>query len=168
MRLLRRILNVAMEDSIAEDQTVVMKGPLSEVFTQALDIAYAKETPADIDTDEPQTVAVLESQQMDVAVMRKLTEAMRNTDAENVQTVYAVSKDAVEEQTIVDVSSELVNKPEGNDFVLIVDAVGSGAIDPINQPTMRTVELTNALECLVTAHGGKIFTSLEAYAASYR
>jgi hypothetical protein len=157
--MLRRALEDIVPEVTTEDgETILMKGPLSEIFTQALDVAYAKENP-----DEN---ASLESQQMDVAIMSKLSNAISNSPSPttNLQTVYGVSKDAISEDTVVDVTTELANAPDESDFVLIIDAVGNGRNS--TEPTERMIDLAEAMECLVECHGGKVFTSLKDYVNS--
>lgn len=173
--MLRRAL--ATEDIEAEANTetggtVLMKGPLSEVFTKALDIAYANDK-----VENGEDVALeslsknerlvrrikMESQQMDVAIMQKLSNALNGNDTQNVQTVYGVSKDDVTDETIVDVTTELANVTEEGDFILVIDAVGNGEG---STPTEKVVELTNALECMVTAHGFNVFHSFSDYVRS--
>lgn len=168
MKLLRR----ALEDANSSDdneQTIVMKGPLADVYTKALDVAYAKDNP-DAQQPEPEAVAAMESQQMDVAIMQKLQAALAAGSApptDNFQTVYGVSRDELNDDVVVDVTSELAEQPENSEFVLVVDATTPGANgEGASAPVERLEEISAALECMVMAHGGKVYSSLKDYAAS--
>lgn len=167
MSHIRNLLAQALEsEAIAtvapDEKTIVMKGPLAEVFTRALDIAYAK--------PDPITGEAMESQQMDVAMMQKLAAALNTNDApptNNFQTVYGVSRDAVTPQTIVDLTQEITHgSDDRGDFYLIIDGTQPGDNGNASSTPVDTVRMISAMECLVEAHGGKVFTSLEEFAKS--
>lgn len=166
MKLLRQALET-VEASEPVDATVVMRGPLSEVYAQALNIAYAKNPPV------AEEQAVMESAAIDVTLAKKLPRMVINGDfpqpPKPVHTLYAISKDSVNENTLIEVSQELVaNPPNGErDFICIVDgSVSNTSGDKAGLPETRVAQLTSAMESLVTAYGGKVFTSLHAYANS--
>jgi hypothetical protein len=108
---------------------------------------------------------VLESQQMDVAIMNKMAAALIDPDVEptdNFTTVYGTSKDSIDKDTVVDVTSELANTPDNSDFVMVIDATQPGDnSDSVSEPTERVIDLTGALECLVECHNGKTFYDLK-------
>jgi len=252
MNLLKRALESDVEP---EGKTIVMKGPLSEVYTQALNIAYSKAegddpsstdlvtssvdgiatesvkekekkkkkldikvkknsfhewlhknpgekiTDADIEKGlksddkhvqkmakfaqnakkwhdkaegkKPATESIdfsiesfdniiMETQQMDITVMNKLLNDMNASSApptDNFQTVYGVSKDAVTEEDVIAVTSEVVNTPTDSEFILVLDAVTpSTATDIVEE---KIVEINAALECIASAYGVKVFNSLK-------
>ena len=173
-RLLRRALEDASSSSQDDtEQTIVMKGSLSEVYTKALDVAYAKEDPA-AEQPSDEDVAVMESQQMDVAVMKSLAAAMADTDApptSNFQTVFGVSRDDVTDEVLVEITQELAQHSAAavpnSEFVLIIDGTTPGPNGATSSaPVENIVQLETALEAMVVAHKGKVFRSLKDYAAS--
>lgn len=169
MKMLRRALEDANpSDDTGADKTIVMKGPLAEIYGQALAVAMAKEDP-NAEAPAPEAEAALESQQMDVAELQKLAGAMANDAAptSNFQTVYGVARDEMDEDTIVDVTTQLATQPDLSEFVLVIDSTSpSGNGTSAQEPQERIEEIGAALECMVTAHGGKVFTSLRSFAAS--
>lgn len=251
------MLRLALEDNVGEivpevkteeGTTILMKGPLSEIYTKALDIAYAKDpidsktgvslesktdkkskvkkgsfhewlgkkpdetiTDADIEkglksddkhvkkmaqfaknakkwhekgkkkkkliTEEFDGLALetielgfikqisTESQQMDAAIMQQISDSIEEsgeTESTCVQTVYGVSQDDVNENTIVDVTSELAKQNEEDEFVIIIDATKPP------EDAEQLVNLTSALECLVTSHKGLVFHSLKDYVTAMK
>ena len=113
-----------------------------------------------------------ESQQMDVAIMDKMAEAVNGKNSasptDNFTTVYGVSKNDLDEQDAVDVVSELAATPEGGEFVLITDFCAPGTNGTIGGGEERSEIIGQSLECLVECHGGKVFHSLNDYIASRR
>lgn len=180
-RLFRKTLALENDEAITETEpTIVMKGPLSDVYTQALDIAYAKEDPTGASEVTPPTdpmpevggvVAALESQQIDVAMMQKLANAMisgDNAPTNNVQTVYGVSQNDLNEDKVVEVTQEVAGQPENApDFILIVDGTQPGAnSESASAPTERLELLSTAIESIVLANGGKVFHSFPEFIKS--
>lgn len=263
MRLLRLALeNVEGAVETEDGKLIEMKGPLSEIFTKALDQAYAKDEPteiagnvateaasdkkdkkkkpfkpkvkkgsfhewlgkkpgdpitdADIErglksddphvrkmaqfaknakkwhtnkkdakkkvsqesfnglaleefSDEYANNIAAETQQMDMAIIQELQQAIADegTVEQSTSTVYGVSEDSVDEEVVKEVTSELANQPEEGEFVLILDAVGDGkGNDTSGQVEEKIVELGNALESIVVAHGHKVFRSFKDYVSS--
>lgn len=144
------------------EKTILMKGPLAEVFTRALDIAYAK--------TDPESGEALESQQMDVAMMQKLASSMVNGEVpptNNFQTVYGVSRDAVDQGTVVDITQELgARQNDRGDFFLIIDGTQPGDNSDVSSTPVETMRMISALECLMESHGGKVYSSLQEFAQS--
>lgn len=170
MKMLRRALEDANASNATDaEPTIELKGPLSENFRQALDVAYAKADP-NADEPAPEAVAAMESQQMDVAVLQKLAASLaanQETPTEQIQTVYGVSRNDLDNDVVVEVTQEVVNQPDNSEFVLVIDGVNPGANgDQAAAPEETVMQLSSALECIVNAHGGKVFTSFKAYAAS--
>jgi len=153
MKLLARALE-AIEAPVPEEQTVVMMGPLSAIYAKALDIAYAKQDPA------------MESQQMDVAIMQKLAAAMSPNSAptSNFQTVYGVSRNALTQDVVIDITQELAKN--NGEFYLIIDATQPGANGTMSAAPQETFKMIQALESLVASHGGKVFSNLQDFANS--
>ncbi len=146
----------------SEDQPFVkMTGPLAEAYTKALNIAYAK-------TDPETGKAVLESQAIDATIMEKLARSLQTegdpAPTDSFQTVYGVSKNNATDADIVAVTNDLATSNSGgggnlpDDYILIVDGTQPGEAS-----VERAIQLSSALECMVIAHGGKVYHSLAEY-----
>lgn len=119
---MRNVMRIALEGMEREPEAIVMKGPLGQAMTNALNVAYAKVDPvtgkATVDG------AAMESQAQDVTVMSKLINAVNTTDDEDVKNgveIYAVSENDIEPDTVVDVINEQEASNAG-EFVVIADA----------------------------------------------
>lgn len=151
----------ANDTGTEKKDTIVMKGPLSEVYTQALNAVYAKPE------GSPDGVAV-ESQANDALMMQALASDFNNPPSEEesagTTTVYGVSGSAPTNDDLIDISKEF----EGdNKLVLIVDGVQPGPNSGDDSiPVERAELLGEALESFVKANGGQVFHSLEEYALS--
>lgn len=168
-----RLLRLALEDAAPEvdgKPTIVMQGPLCEVFRKALDIAYAKK---DTLTGEPvigqQDNIATESAALQLAAETMANDALmlahlsRIQDAEPeeqsspnepVLNVYGVSLGKISDDTVVDVTKRLAKLPPGRDFFLVVDATGAGPDSEVaNAGEIKFM----ALEQMVKSHGGKTF-----------
>lgn len=170
----------------ATDQpTVTMVGPLSEVYAKALMQVLSKDNPQmpAVPGGEEAVSIVMESQAMDVVLLGKLAQSLAGANVDDPLTsskIYSVHHGELTDQTIVDVTSELTNYPQDavepatgqaerqqGDFVLIIDGMDqSGDGTPGGEPAEKLHQLGTALECLVTAHGGKVYHSLKAFAES--
>lgn len=134
---------------------------------------------------------IMETQQMDVAIMQKLAASMNDSDVaptDNFQTVYGVSKDCVTNDDIVNVISEL-EKSNNHDFYLVLDATTPVGDDTVSERIIELEEpkkeesdepnvlnsdivpdnsneaapLAAALESIVLANGGKVLRSLKEF-----
>lgn len=170
-----RLLRLALENTAPEADgkpTIVMQGPLAEVFRKALDIAYAKK---DTITGEPvvgqQDNIATEAQRLAAESMANdalmLSHMSRVQDAEPAQpgsanepvmNVYGVSLGKINDDTVVDVTRRLAKLPAGREFFLVVDGTGAGPdSEVVNAGELKFM----ALEQVVKAHGGKTFKSLK-------
>lgn len=169
-----------------EEPTIVMSGPLSEIFTKALDITYAKTDPI---TDRPQIAQ--ESQAQDVTVMQKIIESINNNSTQTLQSsqagefsepgadgeglptsgadiqIYGVSKADITSDDVVDVADALMNEDtetKPKDFVVIVDSTLPGANGEGSSAPHESVEyLSEAMEALVHRLGGRFYRSFEEF-----
>lgn len=167
--LLRKALENSDSSPDPEQQaSIIMKGPLAEVYSKALQAAYDKDNP--VIPLEDDVKAVMESQQIDVAIMEKIAKMVTAqkdiAPTDNFQTVYGVSKDGVTDEVVVDVTNELVNQATqtGNssrddDFVLIIDGTLPGG-----EVAEKYEMLGTALEAVACAYGKRVFHSFEEYA----
>lgn len=167
--LLRRAMeNSDVSPNPDEQAAIIMNGPLADVYSKALQVVYDNENPLiKADEDTAPLVATLESQQIDATIMQSLAKLLNPTDAtptDNYQTVFGVSKDDVNQETLVDVSQALVQQAvdnggaDNNHFILIVDDTGSRE--------ESTSELQSALEAMVERCNGKVYHSLSEYVKS--
>jgi hypothetical protein len=151
----------------SEKEMLELKGPLSEVFSQALQKAYARPT----SSDAPESGVATESQANDALAIAQLVNDMEMANAAtpsdgNSTTVYGVAANDVKPEDIVEVSQDLA---EGADnFAIVMDATqpsvnGSDS----SAPSERVEYFAKALEALAEAYGVKVFPSLEAFAADW-
>lgn len=167
MSLLQRMLNPAFEDAegagnIADQANIILKGPLSEIYTKALYELYPKDG-AEPSAPSAPVAAALESQAIDQALLERLSKIVAPADTVAVagtQTVYGVAATDVTEQTVVDVTNDLAATPEGSDYVFIMDGTKP------EQPSEQFVKIEVALECMVEANGGKFFRSFKDFMAT--
>jgi hypothetical protein len=119
---MRNVMRIALEGMEREPEAIVMKGPLGQAMTNALNVAYAKADPV---TGEAQVEgAALESQAQDVTVMSKLINAVNNSDDADVKNgveIYAVSENDIEPDTVVDVVNSM-DESKAGELVVIADA----------------------------------------------
>lgn len=139
-----------------EKDMVVMKGPLSELYTEALNKAYAKQ-------GAMEGVAT-ESQANDALMMQALASDFSNPPDEQAPatTVYGVSAQNPTNDDFINISKEF----EGEDkLVLIIDGTDAGPNSPEDSiPAEKAEMLTGALESFVKANGGDVFHSLQEFA----
>lgn len=173
MNLLRRALSSdgMVEDPQEEQPAIELKGPLGEVYTKALNIAFAK-------PDEATGRPVLESQANDALMQSNLVKIATQLDTFDQSnpntTIYGVSKSEVAQDDVVEVAKQLAStetKPE--DFILVVDATKMASnpedlnsldeyvVDTIVDPQIEGTEFAPVLESMVIAYGGKVVYSLE-------
>lgn len=160
------------------DATVIMSGPLGQVYTQALAVAFAKTEPAE-PTPTQQPDVALESQANDAimaetafkTVIEEEAEAIENPDA----LIYGVSAAKVEPSTIVEVATQMsqfeIDQPE--EFIVVVDATdmsinpteNTGTEEylsqPVNDANLAKSELLPVLESMVASMGGRVVYSLK-------
>lgn len=150
-----------------DDQFIVMKGPLSMLYTEALAKVYAKDKLPD-----GETVAT-ESMANDALMMQALAQDYGTQDSNDgsggATTVYGVSASDVNEDDFVNISKELTGPDK---MVLIIDGTGAGPNSPEDSVPQERVEelsdMTGALETFVTKVGGRVYHSLEEFALSRR
>jgi hypothetical protein len=161
------------------EPTIVMSGPLSEIFTKALDVAYAKEP------SQGEGVVATESQAQDVTVMQKIVESISNNQQQSVQPVsevngeigapgaegadlqvYGVAKADITDADVVDVADALMNEDSESrpkEFVVVVD----GTLPSVNglggAPKEEVEYLSEAMEALTKRLGGKFYRSFEEF-----
>lgn len=161
------------------EPTIVMSGPLSEIFTKALDVAYAKAP------SEGSGVVATESQAQDVTVMQKIVESISNNQQQSTTPVgevdgeigtpaaqgadlqvYGVAKADITDADVVDVADALMNEDAESrpkEFVVVVD----GTLPSVNglggSPKEEVEYLSEAMEALTKRLGGKFYRSFEEF-----
>lgn len=170
-----KILRAAIEEA-ETNKEVILSGPLSTAYTEALNDAYKKEaTPLEVNDPETgevtiQNVVATETQAEDLANLERLSRLSgNNVGAPLKERVYAVSKTDVNIDTIIDVSTMIAESKEKekgvNSFAVIIDETLPTNTEE-NPYKEVLVNLSSALESIVVASGGKCFTSLKDYASS--
>lgn len=139
---------------------IVMKGPLSELYTEALNKVYAK--------PDAITGVATESQANDAMMMQALASDINNQSGEENDgsggqtTVYGVSATDLDNEDFTDITKEF----EGEDkLVVIIDGVQPGPNSPEDSiPAERAELMSAALESYVKANGGVVYRSLQEFA----
>jgi hypothetical protein len=151
----------------SDKEMLELKGPLSEVFSAALQKAYARPTSA----DAPQSEVATESQANDALAIAQLVNDVELSNAAtpsdgNATTVYGVAANDVKPEDIVEVSQDLSDGADN--FAIVIDATQpsvNGSDSSV--PTERVQYFASALEALAEAYGVKVYPSLEAFAADW-
>lgn len=182
-------LRTALEDSengkTADNLTVLMKGPLSDAYTQALAMAYSKVDPntqqpvgnvvenndvvvSPVNTPAKPTTPALESEQQETQLLSDLRESIASPEEslpEQYMTIYGVNKEAVTPEVIVEVTQLAANAKDPANVVLVIDSCGPGPnSNDTNLPKEKYELLGTALESIAEAYGIKTYPSLLAYA----
>lgn len=164
MKLLRRAFEAHNTDSEAK-KTITISGPLSEVYTKALQIAYCKTDPIlnepmveDLKKQEPAMEAAAQMVQM----LHKIVKNLEHEHDDQTPHIYAVSRNDLNEQEYVNIAQSAASNT--GEFIAVVDATQPGNATPVSSaPVTTIVSLDTALEALVTKLGGLYFHSLEEY-----
>lgn len=162
-------LRRALEDAELKDEPVVIKGPLSDAFTQSLNEIYTKQKESG---DNIST----ESQANDAYAMQSLARAISDAvdgPDELAPVVYAVDAAAVTDNDVIDLTKDLITQDQASDasYALILDTTsaevqtGTGG-DGIKFVDTSPTGLAKAMEQIALHHGVKIYPSLEAYATA--
>ena len=180
-----------------EEPVVVVSGPLSEVYTEALAEAYpagnrqtvdeinSREADSDPNRQARRVLAEsLESAANDVmaSVNAVIVQDENATEVENPETViYGVSGDSVNEDTVVEVATQMsqfdIDRPE--EYIVVVDATNmaenaDAGVEPRGDTEQRTpleidtTPMTAVLETMVARMGGKVVYSLKEAIESIR
>lgn len=170
----------ALEDdavTISPETTIELKGPLAEVYSDALDAAYQKSENENVSLNlEAPVTAVLESMKVsletaaiDTTTLGTVAAAINNAaNTEDTTTVYAVKAEDVDNQTVVDVTKEIVTASESPDSNLAVVIDGTSGDADTLQENIQAVELAGALESIAVAHGVKVYHSLGEFLTKVR
>lgn len=173
-----------------EEAAIVMKGPLSDAYTKALNLVYANdapnpgapapgeatpnapETPVP-EVDEAKSTLGLESLVNDSLVLRGMMARMAFEPHEQEkpkQTVYAVRQCDVTPQVVKEVINDLADRRDRDgDYILIIDATQPGPNSPnVSAPTDRAKMLSASLENMVVTMGGVHYQSFGQYAKNVR
>lgn len=164
MRMLQRALEGMDDAQDPMNQTVVMKGPLAEVMTKALNVAYAKPDPV---TGE----AAMESQAQEVTLIQQMiSQANGGETPDQGLKIWGVSKDDFNQEVLTEITADMaaeVNEEKPSDYVVIVDGTRPGEnSESAGVPEETVVKLESAMESITTALGGKFYRSLEEFVES--
>lgn len=148
---MKTLFQIAKEEQRSDDP-IVVRGPLGESITQALNQVYAKvdpetgePTPEGGATDDPLFERpALESQAQEVTVIQELVNAVNHSPSPAVQQgvdIYAVGADDVTPETVVDVINDMDDSPR--EYVVIADVSAPQAIDGTGDVERKTIDLTD-------------------------
>lgn len=172
----RSILALALEEKDPDNQVIEFVGSLGEQFTKALNMAYNKDriltgdgespdndgNPENVAAEDKEAVASMETQAMDAQLAASVLPNAAD-DPANI-TVYAVNKDTIIPQDLVNVTSALDQDEEDKQFVLVIDGTGDGENSPLEKlPEERQVDLSEALESIAKALDIPVYPSIQAF-----
>jgi hypothetical protein len=186
---MNNLLRSALEDQESSPDpknqaAIILKGPLSEVYAQALYLSHGKpedkaDPAAGATEPTPEVQAVLESLkvsletvQMDQTLLNHMAKLINPAtgDAAAVppQSVYTVSKRGVDEQVVVELTRELASSPgdRRGDFAVVIDATLPGRNSEEHSMQEKFLRFGAALEGLCEAHGVPVYHSLAELLAS--
>lgn len=151
------LLGADAQEQPEEETSIVMQGPLAEIYRKALNVAYANDDPV---SGKP----ALETQAQDAEYARIIADALFNEVEMHLGplTVYGVSKNQPSEDDVVKVAAATVEGgPDAERFILVTDATQPGPNGDAGGVEERYELLTNAMESMVLATGGHVVHSLE-------
>lgn len=152
------LLGADAQEQPDEDKTsIVMQGPLAEIYRKALNIAYANEDPV---SGKP----ALETQAQDAEYARIIANTLMKEEETHMGplTVYGVSKQSPTAEDVTAVAAQTIEGgPDADRFILVSDATQPGPNGVVGETTERFEHLTNAMESMVLATGGHVVHSLE-------
>jgi hypothetical protein len=174
-------VEIAEEPAPNEEKTIKMTGPLSEVYTKALQIAYAK-------TDEESGIMATESQANDAFMQIAMRKAMAvrksniidptklaNGYVGNVNTtVSVIDARNIDSKQILSAANSLISdklaNPENRD-ILVIDGGDeptgefNSLIEEIVDPTTSQISLKQATENICQKLGIELYYSFEDFVA---
>jgi len=154
-----------------QEKSFVFKGPLAEVMTQALQVAYAKKDPVeDALADNDSQVPALESAAQDQQLLEQMLERIVPDDAQdasNVTIVYGFPNNSVTSGDVTDITESFqAAKDESedgsiaDDFAIVIDGTEFSEDGKSSVNTTKTVDLTAALEAIAISFGVPVYRSL--------
>lgn len=181
-------IRAALRSNADDNTTIIMDGPLSEVFTKALNLAYAKKDPVtgepmdgatpqnkNAETDKQIRAITQESQQLDEHAMAGAISVNKELNAvpSNEVRVYAVDEDEVQNEDIVRFARMAVAVKVPSSLVLIAQKAQNQSTDSDNEHVNKMLDATdksqvanakaNALKSLASSFNVKSYSSLEAF-----
>ena len=181
-------IRAALHGNTADNTTIILDGPLSEQFTKALNLAYAKKdpvtgepldgaTPTDKNegTDKVIRAMTQESQQLDsheLAGAISVNKAMHNAPVNELR-VYAVDAASVQNEDIVRFARMAVSVKTPSNLVLIAQKAQEQVLDNDNEHVNNALRVTDkvaessakaaTLMTLANSFNVKVYPSLEAF-----
>jgi hypothetical protein len=193
----RLTLRAALENSTngesADNLTVMMKGPLAETYTQALDLAYSKVDPAtgqpigmliagEENLNDTSTVGTpvtpvpaspcLEYQQQETQLLNDLRDnlapASGTGDGETFLTIYGVDKEDIKPENLIEITELAADPNVADKLIVVADATQPSADGRASKGTDKVVNLSKALEAITEAFNIKLYPSLIAAAKALK
>lgn len=161
LSIIRIALEDADKDSIVAD-TVQLTGPLANSYTEALNIAFSKDQPIEVeDAISHESFASQQGHLAAISGMFQETEADPESNTTTIM-VYAVGASGVNSTDVKNISSMLANgESKPNDqFVVITDTS--------NSEVQEKGVYVQAVESLVEAYNVKMFNNLPTFLNSVK
>lgn len=139
-----------------EEKSIVMQGPLAEIYRKALNVAYANEDPV---TGQP----TMESQAQDAQYAKLLSEALMREEERGLAplTIYGVSRVDATMDNLQEVAQNAIGRTSEEIFVLVSDYTQSGPNGEVGESAEEYIPVAVAMESMVRAVGGHVVHSLE-------
>lgn len=142
-----------------EGKTIRIIGPLSAVFTQALNEELKK--------DPNESIPVLESFTDPQVIAHYLVDSIKQQVAKpNPITIYAFNKETLNEETVVEASTALSMAENPDDFYVVYD-YNHNPVERVPTDRGAFEYLSNALESIVLRLGGHYVHGARGFSQEY-
>jgi nitrate reductase NapAB chaperone NapD len=161
-------------ESVEEPATVEFKGPLASMCVDALRKVYAKTTGENLDEDGD-NVVIMESAEMDATLLSSISRMISTgtpsapvTPVKN-DVIYTVNKDETNNETLVDLTKEMVNHTdEEGRFIVVIDGTRPSVNGQnFSKPSERTEHVSD-IETIANAFNVPVYESLKSFVLNYR
>jgi len=154
-----------------QEKSFVFKGPMAEMMTQALQVAYSKKDPVteEAEVGEEATPA-LESAAQDQQLLEQMLDRIAPEDAQdssNVTIVYGFPNDSVTSGDVTEITEEFQRRMEesedgdiSKEVAIVIDGTQIGEDGKEVMKDEKVVDLTPALESIAQAYGVPVYRSL--------
>ena len=146
----------AQQPENEEEASVVMQGPLAEIYRKALNVAYANNDPI---TGQP----TMESQAQDAQIAQLLADALLKEEERDLAplTVYGVSRVDATMDDLQEVAQQAIGQNEDEIFILVSDYTQPGPNGEVGGGEEQYLPIAVAMESMVKGLGGHVVHSLE-------
>jgi hypothetical protein len=140
----------------SDETSIVMQGPLAEIYRKALNVAYANEDPL---SGKPS----MESQAQDQQYADLIANALLREEETHLGplTVYGVSRVDATPDDLVEVAQTATGVEAPESFILVSDYTQPGPNGEVGAGGEMLYPVSAAMESMVLALGGHVVHSLE-------